>query len=92
MDFELSVVLILDSLLDIFTQFVLSYRMNYIVSTISKLINMLKIAEGKLVEKKAKETALTDTCFYCGQVGHWKRNFNASMESKKKVTCDASSS
>ena len=44
--------------------------MNYIVSTIAKLINVLKIAEGKLTEKKAKETTLKETYFYCGQVGH----------------------
>ena len=31
---------------------------------------MLKIAEGKLVEKKAKETTLQGACFYCGQDDH----------------------
>ena len=51
MDFELSVDLILASLPDSFAQFVLDYKMNYIVSTIPELINMLKIAE-----KKAKKT------------------------------------
>ena len=70
MDFELSVDLILASIPDSFAQFVLDYRMNYIMSTIPKLINVLKIAEGKLVEKKAKETASKVTCFYYGQVGH----------------------
>ena len=56
MDFKLSVDLILASLPDSFTQFVLDYRMDYIVSTIPEFINMVKIVEGKLVEKKAKET------------------------------------
>ena len=27
-------------------------------------------AKGDVVEKKAKETASKETCFYCGQVGH----------------------
>ena len=73
-DFELSVDLILASLPDSFAQFVLDYRMNYIVSTIPELINVLKITKGKLVEKKAKKTTPQRTCFYYGQVGHWKRN------------------
>ena len=42
MDFELSVDLILESLHDSFAQFVLDYRMNYIMSTIPKLINLLE--------------------------------------------------
>ena len=40
------------------------------MSTIPDLINLLKIAEGKLAENKAKETAPKETCFYCGQVSH----------------------
>ena len=44
--------------------------MNYIVSAIPKLINVLKIAEGKLAKKKAKETTLKGTFFFYGQVGH----------------------
>ena len=92
MDFELSVDLILASLPDSFAQFVLDYRMNYIVSTIPELINVLKIVEGKLAKKKGKEAAPKETCFYYGQVGHWKRNYKAYLELKKKVACDAPSS
>ena len=44
MDFELSIDLIMVSLLDSFAQFVLDYMMNYIMSTIPDLINLLKIA------------------------------------------------
>ena len=66
--------------------------MNYIVPTIPKLINVLKIAEGKLAEKKAKKTTPKETCFYCGQVGHWKMNYKAYLKLKKKVACDAPSS
>ena len=44
--------------------------MNNIMSTILDLINLLKIAKGKLVEKKAKETAPEETYFYYGQVGY----------------------
>ena len=58
----------------------LDYRMNNIVSTIPELINLLKTVEGKLVEKKSKET-----CFYYGQVGYWKRNCKAYLESNKKM-------
>ena len=58
MDFELSVALIMARLLDSFAQFVLE------LFTILELFT--KIAEGKLVEKKGKETAPKETCFYCG--------------------------
>ena len=92
MDFGLSVDLILASLPNSFAQFVLDYRMNYIVSTILELIHILKIVEGILVEKKGKGTTQKETCFYCGQVGHWKRNCKAYVESKKKVACNAPSS
>ena len=66
MEFELSVDLILASLPNSFTWFVLGYRMNNIMSTIPNLINLLKLAEGKLAEKKAKETTPKETCFHCG--------------------------
>ena len=42
-----------------------------------------------MAEKKAKETTSKVTCFYCGLVGHWKRNYKVYLESKKKVACDA---
>ena len=83
MDFELSVDLIFARLPDSFAQFVLNYRMDYIVSTMLELINVLKITEGKLAEKKGKEIALEKTCFYCAQVGHWKSNYKAYMESRR---------
>ena len=70
LDFELSEDLILASLHDNFAQFVLDYRMNYIVSTIPELIDVLKIVEGKLAEKKVKETTPKATCFHCGKDGH----------------------
>ena len=92
MDLELSVDLILARLPDSFAQFVLDYRMDHIIYTISKLINVLKIDEGKIAEKKGKETTSKETRFYCGQVGHWKRNHKAYLESKKKIACDAPSS
>ena len=79
-------------LLNIFEQFVLNYRMDYIVSTIPELVNELKIAEGKIAKKKGKETTSKETCFYYGQVSHWKKNCKTYKESKKKVACDASSS
>ena len=63
--------------------------MDYIVSTILELIDVLKITEGKLAEKKARETTSQGACFYCGQDGHWKRNCKAYVELKKKMACDA---
>ena len=45
-----------------------------------------------MAEKKAKEPAPKVTCFHCGQVGHWMRNYKAYLDSKKKVACDAPSS
>ena len=62
------------------------------MSTILELVNVVKIAEGDVVKKKAKETAPKGTCFYCGQVGHWKRNCKAYLKSKEKVACNAPSS
>ena len=69
MDFELSVDF-LAKLPDSFAQFVLDYGIDHIISTITKLIDELKIVEGKMAEKKGKEIASKETCFYCGQVGH----------------------
>ena len=48
MDRELSIDLILTSLLNSFAQFVLKYRVNNIMSTILELINLLKIVESSL--------------------------------------------
>ena len=84
--------LILARLPDSFAQFVLDYKMDHIISTIPELIDILKIDKGKMAEKKGKETALKKTCFYYGQVSHWKRNCKAYLEWKKKVACDAPSS
>ena len=70
MDFELSIDLIMAHLPDCFVQFMLNYRMNNIMSTILDLSNLLKIVERKLVEKKAKDTAPKETCFFYAQVGH----------------------
>ena len=53
-DFELSVDLILSSLLDSFAQFVLDYKKNNIMSAIPNLINLLKIAEGNWLRRKLK--------------------------------------
>ena len=61
MDFELSVDFILARLPNRFAQFILDYGMDHIISTIPELIDVLKMAE-----KKGKETAPKETCFYCG--------------------------
>ena len=89
MDFEYSVDLILENLPDSFAQFMLDYRMNNIMPTIHH--QLAQIVKGKLAEKKAKETAPKETCFYCGQVGHWKRNCKAYLESMNEVACDVPS-
>ena len=60
MDFELSVDLILASLLDSFAQFVFDYRMNYIVSTIPELVNLLETTESSL-RKEKKHVMLVDS-------------------------------
>ena len=52
MNFELSIDLILAGLPDIFIQFVLSYRMNNIMSTISELINLIEAVESSLRKEK----------------------------------------
>ena len=97
MDPELSIDLILARLPDSFAQFVLDYEMVHKIPTIPYLINVLEMDEGKMAKKKGKETTPKETsskgvCFHCGQVGHWKRNCKAYLESKNKVACDAPSS
>ena len=67
----------------------LDYETNHKISTIPELIDVLKMVEKKGKETASKETSLKGICFYCGQDGHWKRNCKASLESKKKVACDA---
>ena len=69
-DLELGIDLILARLPDSFTQFVLDYGMDHIISTLPDLIDVLKKVEGKMVKKKGKKTILKETCFYFGQVGH----------------------
>ena len=97
MDPELSIDLILARLPDSFAQFVLDYEMVHKIPTIPELINILEMAKGKMAKKKGKETTPKEAsskgiCFYCGQDGHWKRNYKAYLESKNKVACDAPSS
>ena len=58
-DHELSIDLILTGLFDSFAQFVLSYRMNNIESSIPKLINMLKVVEPSL-KKEGKAVMLIE--------------------------------
>ena len=96
MDPELSIDLILERLPDSFAQFVLDYEMVHKIPTIPELINVLKMAKGKMAKKKGKETTPKETsskgiCFHCGQDGNRKRNCKAYLESKKKVACDAPS-
>ena len=57
MDFELSVDFVLIRLPNSFVQFFLDYGMDHIISTIPELIDVLKIVEGEMVEKKGKEIA-----------------------------------
>ena len=75
----------------------LNYEMVHKIPTIPKLINVLKMVEGKMAKKKGKETTPKETSskgifFHCGQDGHWKRNYKAYLELKNKVACDAPSS
>ena len=86
MDLKLSIYLIMARLPNSFAQFVLDYEMVHKIPTLPELINVLNMAEGKMAKKKGKETAPKDTsskgiCFYCGQDDHWKRNYNAYLES-----------
>ena len=80
-----------------FAQFVLDYETNHKIYAIPELIDVIKIVEGKMAEKKGKKNSSKKTSskgifFYFGQVGHWKRNCKAYLKSKKKVACDAPTS
>ena len=75
----------------------LDYEKVHKVHTITELINVLEMTEGKMAKNKGKETtrkgtSSKDICFHYGQGGHWKRNCKAYLESKNKVVCDAPSS
>ena len=54
-DLELSIDFILARLPNSFAHFVLDYEMDKIISTIPELIDVLKIAEGKWMRRKAKK-------------------------------------
>ena len=77
MDHELSIDLILASLLDSFAQFVLNYRMKNKETTIIELITLLKIVEPTL-KKESKVVMLLD---YSGSKKSSKNN-----NKKKKST------
>ena len=42
-------------------------------------------------KKKVKKATPKDTCFHCGQDGHWRRNYKAYLGSLKKKASDAPS-
>ena len=60
MDHELSVDLILQSLPDSFSQFVMNYQMNKIETTLPELINLLKTAETS-IKKERNAVMLVDS-------------------------------
>ena len=69
MDPKLGINLILARLPNSFAHFVLDYEMVHKIPTIPELINVLEMAEGKMVTKKGKETTLKETsskgiCFH----------------------------
>ena len=53
MDGELSQDLILQSLPESFAQFVMNYHINKLNTSLSELLNILKIAESHIKKKKA---------------------------------------
>ena len=53
MDGELSQNLILQSLSELFTQFVVNYHMNKLNTSLTELLNILKTAESHIKKKKA---------------------------------------
>jgi len=61
-DHKLSVDLVLQSLLQSFSQFIMNYRMNKLDSTLPKLLNMLKTAKGAL--KKEENSILLVHSFW----------------------------
>ena len=52
MDKDLSIDLILQSLSDSFSQFIINFHINKIDVSLAELLNMLKIAEGTLQKEK----------------------------------------
>ena len=61
MDAELSIDLILQSLLDSYAFFMLNYQMKKITTTISELINMLKTAEETIKKQNPKAVMAVDS-------------------------------
>jgi len=62
MDHELSVDLVLQSLFQSFSQFIMNYHMNKLDSTLPKLFSMFKIA--KRAFKKDKKASSFSLVFY----------------------------
>ncbi|XP_074585271.1 RNA polymerase II C-terminal domain phosphatase-like 2 isoform X1 [Curcuma longa] len=80
MDHELSIDLILHSLPDSYSQFVMNYHMNHLKSTIPELINMLKTVELS-VKKEQKVVMMIDT----SKKDSKKRKSKAQAKGKKKI-------
>ena len=84
MNGELNQDLILQSLLDSFSQFVLNYHMNKLNLSLPKLLNMLKIAEGHFKGDKANHLLLVDEKKKGIIKNDSKRKMNPNKSIKKK--------
>ncbi|KAL2504717.1 CCHC-type domain-containing protein [Abeliophyllum distichum] len=58
MDHELSIDLVLQSLPDSFSQFIMNFNMNKIQCTMSKLLNMLKTVEPNIIKGNGQILAI----------------------------------
>ena len=83
MDKELQVNLILQSLLDLYGQFIMNYHMNKIDSTLPELLNMLVIAEGTL--KSSKDIVLTVEWIFFKRKSSFKKKKKPVKKQKNEV-------
>ncbi|KAK8539339.1 hypothetical protein V6N12_042968 [Hibiscus sabdariffa] len=90
---ELAIDVVLQSLPDSFSQFILNFNMNEIEKTLPQLLGMLRTAEGNMKKDRSKSVLWSakrkgkekEKKWQSQRTGHWKRNCPIYLEDVKKA-------